>query len=125
MCPSIWDATTDLPSNHGTPASDDIPCNVMAMPKIRHGRLEWMEVARSNDLFLGVPHNVVQFTSLQEILSGWLGLMPGAYVQLSDSLHAYERDVDAIRLSLEESTAPPNTDTFALDRLTWKTFCPT
>ena len=120
----IWDAPADLPNTDGTPASRDVPCNVMALPKIRQGRLEWLQLVRSNDLFLGLPHNIVQFTSLQEILSGWLGVKPGAYVQLSDSLHAYSRDIDAIRSSLVPVVSPTNTDTFALDRRTWDKILP-
>ena len=67
----IWDSRIDLPAPDGTPADSDIPCNVVAMPKLRDGKLEWLQVIRSNDMFLGVPHNFVQFTSIQEMLAGW------------------------------------------------------
>jgi thymidylate synthase len=93
----IWDGTLDLPDVDGTPRDPDIPCNICSMLKVREGRLDWMQVLRSNDLFLGVPHNIVQFTSLQEVIAGWLGVELGTYHQLSDSLHVYERDIDAIR----------------------------
>lgn len=120
----MWDPVIDLPREDGTPANPDIPCNVLALPKIRRGKLEWMQVIRSNDLFLGVPHNIVQFTSLQEILSGWLGVTPGGYHHLSDSLHVYARDLTAIRSSLEPVAGPENTDCFALDRCTWDKVMP-
>lgn len=120
----FWDSRIDLPNLDGTPAAEDIPCNVVAFPKIRQGKLEWMQVMRSNDLFLGMPHNVVQFTALQEMLSGWLGVTSGAYCQLSDSLHVYAGDVGFVRSSLTPVTAPPNTDTFALDRRTWNEVMP-
>ena len=96
----IWDAADDLPGTDGTPAREDVPCNVAAFPKLRAGRLEWMQVMRSNDLFLGFPHNVVQFTALQEMLAGWLGAAPGAYHHVADSLHVYARDLEAVRASL-------------------------
>jgi thymidylate synthase len=115
----IWDSTIDLPDEEGAPANLDIPCNVLAVPKVREGKLEWMQILRSNDLFLGVPHNVVQFTSLQEMLAGWLGIMPGTYEHFSDSLHVYTRDLNAVGESLVPVALPPNTDSFALDRRSW------
>jgi thymidylate synthase len=115
----IWDAASDLPGVNGVPARDDIPCNVTALLKIRGGRLEWMQILRSNDLFLGFPHNVVQFTSLQEMLAGWLGVSVGGYHHLSDSLHVYARDLEAVRGSLVPIPVSPNLDSFALDRPTW------
>jgi thymidylate synthase len=88
----IWDATRDLPYENGQPRARDIPCNIASMLKVRNGHLEWTQLMRSNDLQLGMPHNVVQFTSLQEVVAGWLGIPLGHYFQLSDSLHVYERD---------------------------------
>ena len=85
----IWDAASDLPIENGKPRSEDIPCNVSSLLKIRGGRLEWVQIMRSNDLILGWPHNVVQFTTLQEMIAGWLGLRPGSYIHFSDSLHLY------------------------------------
>jgi len=84
------------------------------MPKIRAGRLEWLQVMRSNDLYLGTPHNFVQFTTLQEVLAGWLGIEPGNYVQIADSLHVYEHDLPA--LSIADVPHALNTDTLALPK---------
>ncbi len=97
----LWDARSDLPTERGLPIADDIPCNVLAMLKVRRERLEWTQVIRSNDLFLGVPHNFVQFTVLQEVLAGWLGMEAGTFNVVSDSLHVYERDLDAIAAAKE------------------------
>jgi thymidylate synthase len=120
----IWDSAVDLPHIDGTPASPDIPCNVLALPKIRRGKLEWMQIIRSNDLFLGMPHNIVQFSALQEMLSGWLGVSPGGYHQLSDSLHVYSKDLEAVRSSIQSVMGPRSTDSFALDRRTWDKVMP-
>ena len=97
----IWDARIDLPSNDGTPSDADIPCNICSFAKIRDGKLEWTQILRSNDLFLGVPHNFVQFTSLQEILASWLGVEVGSYRHVADCLHVYVRDID----HLDQSTS--------------------
>ena len=112
----IWDSPSDLPAPDGTPADRDIPCNVAAMPKIRDGKLEWMQVIRSNDMMLGVPHNFVQFTSMQEILAGWLGVECGSYSQISDSLHVYDSDWDDVMRSTALPSVAPNDDSLALPR---------
>jgi thymidylate synthase len=92
----IWDGEIDLPTNDGKPVAADIPCNIVSLLKVRGGRLEWTQVMRSNDIFRGIPYDLVQFTFLQEIFSGWLGLKPGAYCHVSDSLHAYTKDIPHI-----------------------------
>ncbi|MDP3071122.1 MAG: thymidylate synthase [Opitutaceae bacterium] len=92
----IWDGKIDLPGNDGLPVSPDIPCNLVALLKIRGGRLEWTQVMRSNDIFRGIPYDFVQFTCLQEIFAGWLGVELGSYCHVSDSLHAYVRDLPKI-----------------------------
>jgi len=51
----IWDARTDLPAPDGTAASADVPCNVSSLLKVRGGRLQWTQIMRSNDVFLGLP----------------------------------------------------------------------
>lgn len=109
----VWDPAVDLPSAKGVPAADDVPCNVCAFLKVRQGRLEWMQVLRSNDLMRGVPYNFIQFTTLQEVMAGWLGIEVGAYNHLSDSLHLYERDLEEARRS---SAVPltPNDDSLAV-----------
>ncbi len=89
----IWDSRLDLPNSKGKPRNPDIPCNIISMLKVRNNRLEWTQVLRSNDLFLGLPYNILQFTSLQEIIAGWLNIEVGSYNQLSDSLHLYTRNL--------------------------------
>jgi thymidylate synthase len=86
----IWDARRDSPSADGRPSAEDIPCNICSMLKIRDGKLEWSQIMRSNDAFRGLPYNFVQFTTLQEVLAGWLGTQLGNYTHFADSLHTYE-----------------------------------
>jgi thymidylate synthase len=88
----------------------------MSLPKVRDGKLEWLQIIRSNDLFLGVPHNFVQFTCLQEIMAGWLGIECGSYNQISDSLHLYARDAKSVLDSIPLAYVAPNADSIALPR---------
>jgi thymidylate synthase len=109
----MWDSRVDLPNENGEPAAPDIPCNIVSLLKIRDNQLEWMQIMRSNDLHLGTPYNFIQFTSLQEVLAGWLGIEVGAYVHWSDSLHLYQDNIDsgigAANVKVEE-----NSDVLAL-----------
>jgi thymidylate synthase len=97
----IWDPRTDMPSSDGSPATQNVPCNLSSILKIRDGRLEWLQILRSNDVFRGLPYNIVQFTILQEIMAGWLGVELGTYNHISDSLHLYESDLPAFRIKDE------------------------
>lgn len=111
----IWDSAIDLPNEDGSPVDPDIPCNIASLLKVRDGRLEWMQVMRSNDLALGAPHNFVQFTSIQEVLSGWIGITPGRYTHVADSLQVYTKD--AADLARSERHDPlANTDRLDLGK---------
>jgi thymidylate synthase len=113
----IWDTATDMPRENGRAQAEDIPCNVAALLKLREGRLEWTQIMRSNDLVRGLPHNIVQFTSLQEILAGWLGVEVGSYHHFSDSLHLYERDAP-VSDRIAPRSLPPNVESIALPKAT-------
>lgn len=89
----IWDPKIDLPYCDGSPNNKDIPCNICSLIKVRNGKLEWTQIMRSNDLILGLPYNIVQFTSIQEILASWLNVKVGTYNHISDSLHIYEEKI--------------------------------
>lgn len=93
----IWNPQIDFPDDAGKPVAADIPCNICALPKIRNNKLEWLQVMRSNDLQRGLPYNFIQFTTLQEVMAGWLGVGLGSYNHVSDSLHVYEREVEDVR----------------------------
>lgn len=111
----IWSGQLDLPRPRGVEASADIPCNLLSMLKVREGKLEWTQIIRSNDLFRGLPYNFVQFTTMQEIVAGWLGLEVGSYNQVSDSLHIYMSDISTLANS-PGITVEPNNDSLRLPK---------
>jgi thymidylate synthase len=104
----IWDSTRDLPGPQ--PRSKDIPCNLVSHLLIRDGKLDWLQVMRSNDLIWGTPYNFIQFTTIQEILAGWLKIDLGTYTHLSNSLHIYERHWQAMEslYKSEQAKSPLN-----------------
>ena len=110
----IYDVKKDFPIENGRPRSKDIPCNICSLLKERDGKLEWSQIMRSNDILLGMPYNFVQFTSLQEILAGWIGLKVGTYTHYSDSLHLYCRDID--KIGIGQGQELENSDSLSLER---------
>lgn len=111
----IWNPEKDLPTKDGRPRDSDIPCNISSMLKVRDGRLFWMQTIRSNDLFRGFPYNIVQFTMLQEVLAGWLGLGLGTYCHSVDSLHLYVSDLKK-GIGLARRFGTRNTDCVAIPK---------
>lgn len=122
---TIWDPRTDFPTPDGQPQSPDIPCNLVSMLKVRNGRLDWTQIMRSNDAYRGLPHNLVQFTFLQEVIAGWAGIPPGLYTHWSDSLHLYDLDIrsDPRRTVAEELGV--SGENFALPISTFENMWPT
>ena len=82
---SIWNTDFDL----GT-QTKDIPCNDLVMLKIRNGKMVTTIQNRSNDLHLGLPTNVFQFSFLTEMMAGCLGIELGTQTHNSQSLHIYD-----------------------------------
>lgn len=70
----------------------DIPCTCTLQFLLRKRRLSVVAHMRSNDAFLGLPHDVFAFTMLQEMFARSLGADIGEYVHFVGSLHLYDRD---------------------------------
>ena len=70
--------------------SKDIPCTCTMHFVIRKRRLHLHVHMRSNDAFLGFPHDVFAFTMLQEIAACELGVNLGTYQHSVASLHLYD-----------------------------------
>lgn len=86
---NIYNHQYDLPTG-SNPSNPDIPCNLISDLKVRDGKLHWMQTMRSNDLMWGTPYNFIQWTILQEVMAGWLGLEVGQFTLCTSSLHVYE-----------------------------------
>jgi thymidylate synthase len=111
----IWDGAQDLPAEDGSAQAEDVPCNIVALLKVREGRLEWTQVIRSNDIILGLPYNIIQFSTLQEVLAGWLGIEVASYHHFADSLHLYERDAP-VSNRIATRPLPRNADSIAVPK---------
>jgi len=57
---------------------------------------------RSNDAFLGLPHDFFCFTMLQEIMARTLSVELGTYKHAVGSLHLYDLNIEAAQQFLSE-----------------------
>lgn len=74
--------------------SNDIPCTCVIQFLVRRKKLQMYVHMRSNDAFLGLPHDIFSFTMLQEIAARELGVELGAYKHSAASLHLYDDTED-------------------------------
>jgi len=92
----IFDAA-DLKSEH-----KDIPCTCTLQFMIREGNLHLITNMRSNDAYMGLPHDFFAFTMLQEVMARALNVNLGHYRHFVGSLHLYRTDEDRANLYLKE-----------------------
>ncbi len=72
------------------PQNKDVPCTCVIQFFVRRRRVHMHTHMRSNDAFLGLPHDIFTFTMLQEIAARELGYELGAYRHSVSSLHLYD-----------------------------------
>lgn len=79
------------------PKTKDVPCTI-ALHFIRRpvDTLNLIVYMRSNDIWLGLPYDIHNFTCIQMLVARELNLNVGTYTQVDGSLHAYEPDFDKI-----------------------------
>ena len=89
---------------------NDVPCTCTLQFLLRNEELHMFACMRSNDSYLGMPHDIFSFTMLQEIVARSLSVELGTYKHAVGSLHIYDRDLKDAKQYLEEgwqSTTQP------------------
>lgn len=76
--------------------SNDIPCTLELQFMIRDNKLDMFTNMRSNDLYLGLPYDVFNFTMWQEYIASLLNINIGTYTHHVNSMHFYEKDKQKI-----------------------------
>ena len=66
---------------------NDIPCTCTMQFMVRGEQLHLLTYMRSNDAFVGMPHDIFCFTMLQEIMARMLSVELGQYKHMVGSLH--------------------------------------
>jgi len=80
----------------------EIPCTCTLQFIVRDKFLHMFTSMRSNDAFIGLPHDVFCFTMLQEIFARSLGVKLGKYKHFVGSLHIYTQHIPAVHQFLKE-----------------------
>jgi thymidylate synthase len=98
----------DIVGKHG-----DVPCTCSFQFMLRSGKLNMLTNMRSNDAFLGLPHDFFCFTMLQEIVARSLSAEVGTYKHVVGSLHLYDENSELAEQFIDEGwqstevTMPP------------------
>lgn len=87
--------------------SADQPCTLNWQFFIRNGFVEMHTHMRSNDLWLGTPYDLYNFTQIQRWVAMMLKLPVGGYYHHVGSLHLYERNLElAQQVALFPAVSP-------------------
>ncbi|MBZ6077360.1 thymidylate synthase [Microvirga puerhi] len=70
----------------------DVPCTCILQFFPRSGALHAMAQMRSNDVYMGMAHDIFAFTMLQELLARSASLEVGTYIHQVGSFHLYDKD---------------------------------
>lgn len=70
----------------------DEPCTIGLNLNIRENKLYMTCMMRSNDVWFGLPYDVIFFTELQKYIARSLNIEVGSYTHFVTSLHMYEKD---------------------------------
>jgi thymidylate synthase len=97
---TLWDKYSD-----NEPSKHDYPCTVMLQFQVSpNAELQMTTVMRSNDVWLGLPYDMFQFTQLQMTLANSMALDPGMYRHIALSLHIYSEHVHKAERDLRDPT---------------------
>ncbi|MBA3823261.1 MAG: hypothetical protein H0X24_05045 [Ktedonobacterales bacterium] len=100
-----WDPATDgLASGV---QRKNVPCPYTFTVNIIGGRLNLHSVVRSNDVLLGLPHDVAGFALLLGILAARLGVQPGKYTHSVSHAHIYDIHYAAAQTMIDRVPAHP------------------
>jgi len=92
---TLWDPKMDTEEDHL-----DYPCTVALNFRLsgthyrQHDRLNMQVLMRSNDVWLGLPYDLFQFTQLQLTMCNVLSVQPGTYTHTAWSMHLYLTDLE-------------------------------
>lgn len=84
-----------------------IPCTCTLQFLVRDRRLHMFVAMRSNDAFLGLPHDIFSFTMLQEFVARAIGVELGEYKHCAGSLHLYKDHFESAAQYLKEGWQDP------------------
>lgn len=85
----------NVPNERVIETHDEI-CTIALQFLIRDGKLNCYGIMRSNDVWYGLPYDVIFFTELTKYIARRLNIPYGTYTHDVMSLHVYERNYEDI-----------------------------
>jgi thymidylate synthase len=85
------------------------PCHCFAQFNVRGNALDCLVYVRSNDLFLGAPFNIAQYSLLTYLLAHVTDLVPGELVYTVGNAHIYTNHIEQVREQLDRFPFPSPT----------------
>lgn len=108
---TIYDGRSDLGRER-----KDIPCTLSFQFLIRDEQLTLITTMRSNDVYRGLPYDLMQFGALQCATAQILGVQPGPMYHRVGSLHLYETDIPKVnRMEPTNPTYEPYAPLFSFN----------
>lgn len=86
----------NVPNKNVIETKDEI-CTIMIQLVLRDGELNGYTVMRSNDVYFGLPYDVVFFTELIKHIANELNVELGHYIHQVTSLHVYDNFVERLK----------------------------
>ncbi|KKM20152.1 hypothetical protein LCGC14_1648380, partial [marine sediment metagenome] len=83
------------------------PCTIGLHFYVRENQLNLTTYMRSNDAYLGLPHDLFCFTMLQEVISCRTDIPLGSYTHIATSMHIYKPNFDNVKDYLKEGLQEP------------------
>lgn len=90
----------NVPNENVIETKDEI-CTIALQFLIRDGVLHCTGIMRSNDVWYGLPYDVIFFTELTKYIARRLRIPYGTYTHTVTSLHAYERNYEDVAKVIE------------------------
>jgi thymidylate synthase len=94
-------AVVQIYSNYDV-RSHDPPCTCVLQFFVRESKVELIAFMRSNDAYVGLPHDIFAFTWIQEFVASSLNREIGPYQHMVGSLHLYDSASASAREYLSE-----------------------
>lgn len=77
----------------------DVNCTIALQFILRNNKLNLITTMRSNDIWLGLPYDLFNFTCMQIQMAMELGVDIGHYYHNAASLHLYKDDVEKLHVN--------------------------
>lgn len=101
----------NVPNEHVIETKDE-PCTIALQFYVRDTKLFCTGMMRSNDIWFGLPYDIIFFTELQKRIADRLGYNYGTYTHFVISLHMYDKD----ELKIKEILSNPKVIKIDFDR---------